>query len=447
MRMVTREIAQYVERQNLESLGADVRHEAGRALVNFFACAIGASHHETVEAALAAVKPFAGAAQSPVFGRRDRLDALNAAMVNGTSSHVFDFDDTLLSCSVHPTGPVAAAQLALLGHRSTSGADFLLAFVLGVEVEARIAQAVHARHYGAGWHITGTVGVIGAAVACGRMLGLDVDRLVNAIAIASTQSSGIRAAFGSMCKPFHVGHAAQSGLLAALMAEQGFTGSPQPLEGPRGFAEVLGLGSGLDDVPGQLGHGFALMANSYKPYACGVVLHPIIDGCVAVREAGRFAPSQVERIDLQVNASVLDLTGKPEPRTGLEGKFSVYHAASVALARGDGNEDEFSDAAVQDPTVLSLRKRVAPVVSADVRKDAAIVQVTLKDGTVHAHTVTHATGSIENPMTDAQLVQKFRKLAGFALSDGAMDRLAAKCWSLDTLPQAGVMNDAAVTDL
>jgi len=447
MRMVTQEIAQYVASQNPGCLTADVRHEAGRALLNFFGCAIGASRHATIEAALAAVKPFAGAAQSPVFGRRDRLDALNAAMVNGTSSHVFDFDDTLLSCSLHPSGPVAAAQLALLGHRPASGADFVLAFVLGVEVEARIAEAIHARHFPAGWHTTGTVGVIGAAVACGRMLGLDAARLVNAIAIASTQASGIRAAFGSMCKPFHVGHAAQSGLTAALMAERGFTGSPQALQGPRGFAEVLGLGSSLDAVPDQLGNGFALMSNSSKPYACGLVLHPVIDGCIAVREASRFLPSQVERVDIQVDPSVLDLTGKEDPRTGLEGKFSVYHAAAVALLRGDGNEDEFSDAIVRDSTVASLRKRVVPVASPEIAKDAAVVRVTLKDGTVHAHTVFHATGSIDFPMSDAQIVRKFRKLSGSALSEAAMDRLALKCCSLETLPQAGALNDDAMADL
>jgi 2-methylcitrate dehydratase PrpD len=444
MTKVTQQVAEYVTAQRDGDLNPAVRHEAGRALLNFFACAIGASGHATVDAALAAVQPFSGPPQAPVYGRRDRLDALNAALVNGTSSHVFDFDDTLLSCAVHPTGPVAAAQLALLGQRPVSGAEFVLAFVLGVEVEARIAEAIYARHYAAGWHITGTVGVLGAAVACGRMLGLEADKLAYALAIASTQASGIRAAFGSMCKPFHVGHAAQCGLMAALLAERGFTGSPQALEGSRGFAEVLGCGASLDDVPHSLGDDFALLRNSYKPYACGVVLHPIIDGCVALRESGT---SKVARIDLMVNPLVLELTGKKEPQTGLEAKFSVYHAASVALLRGDGNEDEFSDAAVRDPAVIALRGKVFPEVVSSVAKDAAHVKITLTDGTVREHFVAHATGSIENPMNDRQLVQKFKRLAAPALSATAMDRLMDLCWTLDTLPQAAVLNDAAMGDI
>jgi 2-methylcitrate dehydratase PrpD len=444
MRMVTQEIANYVVAKRPGQLDQAVRHEAGRALLNFFGCAIGASRHATVEAALAAVQPFAGPPQAPIFGRVDRVDSLNAALVNGTSSHVFDFDDTLLSCAVHPSGPVAAAQLGLLGHRPVSGAEFVLAFVLGVEVEAAIAEAIHTKHYGAGWHITGTVGVLGAAVACGHMLGLDAEKLVHALGIASTQASGIRAAFGSMCKPFHVGHAAQCGLMAALMAERGFTGSSQALEGPRGFGEVLGGGSSLDDVPSILGKHYALLRNSYKPYACGVVLHPIIDGCVALQRAGGIDASRVARIDLKVNPLVLELTGKKTPATGLEAKFSVYHAAAVALARGDGNEDEFSDEAVRDATVLALRERVVPEVVGGIGKDEAFVCITLPDGTSREHHVAHATGSIENPMTDQQLVQKFRRLSGFALSGERMDRLAELCWTLDEQPLATALNEAAV---
>jgi 2-methylcitrate dehydratase PrpD len=446
MSKVTQGIAQYVSDQRADQLDPAVRHEASRAVLNFFACAIGASRHATVEAVLSAAQPFAGPPQTPIYGRRERLDALNAALVNGTSSHVFDFDDTILSCAFHPTGPIAAAQLALLGHRPASGSEFVLSFVLGVEVATRIAEAIYTRHFAAGWHMTGTAGTLGATIACGRMLGLGPDKLVHALGIASSQASGIRAAFGSMCKPFHVGHAAQCGLMAALLAERGFTGSPQALEGPRGFAEVLGCGASLDDVPRSLGDGFALMRNSYKPYACGLVLHPVIDGCIALREAGATSASQVARIDLKVNPIVLELTAKQKPRTGLEAKFSVYHAAAVALVRGDGNEGEFSDDAVRDATVMALRERVVPEAIESVAKDEAYVRVTLNDGTVREHHVLHATGSIENPMTDQQLVQKFRRLANPALSNAAMDRLIELCWTLDRLPQAAALNDAAVGD-
>ena len=446
MTEITRAIAQYAATTSIDALDAAVRHEAGRAFLNFFGCAIGASDHETVDSMTLALAPFSGPAQAPVFGRSLKLDPLNAALVNGTSSHVFDFDDTLLSCAVHPTGPVAAAQLALTAHRPVSGADLLLAFVLGVEIEARIAEAIYDRHYEAGWHITGTVGVIGAAAACGRLLGLSPDRLTHALGIAATQASGIRAMFGSMCKPFHVGHAAQGGLVAALLAERGFTSSPQSLEGRRGFAEILGGGADLAAVPGRLGDGFALMQNSYKSYACGVVLHPIIDCCVALRDMVGPGAAEVDRIELRVNPMVLELTGNKEPRTGLEGKFSVYHAAAVALARGDGGEPEFADSAVCDPAVAALRERVRPVVDPAIGKDAARACITLRNGETREHHVPHASGSLDNPLSDDQLVQKFRRLAGPKLSAQRIDRLIAMCGRLDALPEATQLGETALGD-
>ncbi|MDA8048400.1 MAG: MmgE/PrpD family protein [Rhodospirillales bacterium] len=440
---IARAIAAYVSSRRPEEFAPAVRHETARALINFFACAIGASRHATVDAALAAVQPFAGPPQAPVFGRRERLDALNAALVNGTSSHVFDFDDTLLSCAVHPTGPVVAAQLALLGQRPQSGADFMLAFVLGVEVEAGIAEAIHAPHYAAGWHITGTVGVLGAAAACGRMLGLGPEKLAHALGIAATQARGLRAAFGSMCKPFHVGHAAQGGLLAALLAERGFTAGAEMLEGRRGFAEILGCGASLAEVPERLGQPFALLRNSYKPYACGVVLHPVIDGCLVLRESRISDPSQIARIALEVHPLVLELTGRKVPQTGLEAKFSVYHAAAVAFVRGAGNEEEFSDAAARDQATLALRARVSPEAVASLGKDEACVRVTVQDGSTSEHHVAHASGSIANPMSDAALVRKLGRLAAPALSSAAIDRLVALCRTLETVPAAAALNDAA----
>ncbi len=440
---VTRAIAEYMVNTPAAVLDAGVCREAKRAYLNFFACAIGASQHETIDAMLAAVLPFSGKPEAPVFGRRIRLDALNAALVNGTSSHVFDFDDTILSCTLHPTGPVAAAQLALAAHRPVSGADLLLAFVLGVEIETRIAQAIHERHYPAGWHITGTVGVLGAAAACGRMLGLSVEQMTYALGTAATQASGLRAMFGSMGKPFHVGHAARGGLLAALLAERNFTSSSQGLEGRRGFAEILGCGLSLDQVPRQLGQGFALMTNSYKPYACGVVLHPVIDACLSLRDFVGPSPDRIERIELRVHPLVIELTGNMEPRTGLEGKFSVYHAAAAAFVRGDGGEEEFEDRAVQDGKIQSLRRLVVPLPDPDITPDETRIRVVLRNGEAAEHHVAHASGSIDNPMSDAQLENKLRRLASRSLPVDAIDRLIEQCWTIDVLAQAQSLVDAS----
>src|SRR5258708_15613809 len=223
------------------------------------------------------------------------MDILHASLLNGISSHMFDFDDTHLKTVIHPSGPVASALLALAEYRPMSGADFLHAFILGVEVECRIGNAVYPSHYDIGWHITGTAGVFGAAAAAGRLLGLSEQQHVWALGIAATQASGLREMFGSMCKPLHVGLAARNGLQAALLARQDFTSAAQPIEGRRGFANVLATERDLTKITDRLGETWELEANSYKPFACGVVVHPIIDACLQLRAAEGLAPPPPER--------------------------------------------------------------------------------------------------------------------------------------------------------
>ena len=312
-------LARFVARSEGSDLPEGVRHEARRALLNWLGCAIGASGHETLERAIAAFGPFSGPPQCTVLGRSERFDALHAALLNGTSSHTFDFDDTHLRTIIHPTGPVASALLALAEHRPVAGEAFIHAFVLGTEVECRIGNAVYPSHYDVGWHITGTAGVFGAAAACGRLLGLNEQQLVWALGAAATQASGLREMFGSMCKPLHVGLAARNGLAAALLAREGFTSSAQPIEGRRGFAHVLAAESDLSRITERLGETWELETNSYKPFACGVVIHPAIDGCLQLRAEHDLTAQVIEAIELNVHPLVLELTGKKSPASGLEG--------------------------------------------------------------------------------------------------------------------------------
>ncbi|HZI82475.1 MAG TPA: MmgE/PrpD family protein, partial [Casimicrobiaceae bacterium] len=303
-------LARFVTAADARGLPARVRHEAKRALLNWLGCAIGAARHETVEHAIAAFAPFAGPPQATVLGRRERFDILHVALLNGTASHTFDFDDTHLKTIIHPTGPVASALLALAEHAPVGGGDFIHAFVLGTEVECRIGNAVYPSHYDVGWHITGTAGVFGAAAAAGRLLGLSERQLVWALGIAATQASGLREMFGSMCKPLHVGLAARNGLAAALLARQDFTSSAEAIEGRRGFANVLATERDFSRITEGLGETWELDANSYKPFACGVVVHPAIDGCLQLRAEHRLAPPAIEAIELRVHPLVLELTGK-----------------------------------------------------------------------------------------------------------------------------------------
>lgn len=435
---VTKTLAQYVVDSRYEDIPKDVRHEAARALLNLCGCSIGGAAHATVENALGAVRPFAGPAQASILGRSEKLDILNAALLNGISSHVLDFDDTHVE-AIHPSAPVWPALLALAEWKGVSGADVIHAFVIGVEVECRIGIAVVPDHYDVGWHITGTVGVLGAAAAAGKILGLDQQRMAWALGIAATQASGLREMFGSMCKCLHPGRAAQNGLHAALLAANGFTSSEQAIEAPRGFGHVLSTRFDPAPIVAPWGKSFELMRNMYKPFACGLVVHGAIDGCMQLRSEYALTPDMVERIDLKVGKIVLELTGKIEPRTGLEGKFSVYHATAAALCQGAGGESQFSDTCVNDPVVAGLRRRVHATVDESLSWAQAQVTVTLKDGRKLERMVKHPVGSLEHPMSDRDLEAKFVDLTDGILDRHRQNNLIELCWDLEHLPDAGVI--------
>ena len=406
-------------------------------MLNWIGCAVGASAHATVERELAALLPFAGPAQASILGRSERIDILNAALTNGTSSHTFDFDDTHLRTVIHPAGPVASALLALSEFQPCSGADFLHALAIGVDVECRIGNAVYPSHYDVGWHITGTTGVFGAAAACGRMLGLTEEQLVWALGIAATTACGLREMFGSMCKPLHVGWAAKSGLTAALLAQRDFTSSEHGIEGRRAFANVLATERNYAEITDELGGRWELSRNTYKPFACGIVVHPTIDGCIALKQEHRLRTEDIAAIGLGVHPLVLELTGKREPKVGLEGKFSVFHCAAVAIVDGAGGVAQFSDARVRDAEVVALRNRVNAAVDPSLAEDQAVVTIVLRDGRTLTKRVEHAIGSLDHPMTDVDLERKLHGLCDEILGAQRADELVAACWDLDESPNAG----------
>lgn len=429
----TRLLARYGVASRFDTLPAPVVHEAKRALLNWAGCAIGASAHPTVEIAWKALRPFAGAAQATLLGRCERTDILHAALVNGISSHVLDFDDTHPDTLVHPSGPVASAVLALAELRSASGRDLINAFVAGVEVECRIARAVLPAHYDIGWHITATAGVFGAAAASARLLGLDEERTTWALGLAATQAAGIREMFGSMAKSLHPGRAAQNGLAAGLMAEAGFTSAESAIEGKRGFANVLSTTVDLAKCVDALGQRYDLLGNTYKPFACGLVIHPAIDACMYFRNQKGVRAADVARIDLTVHPMTLELTGKKTPRTGLEGKFSVFHSAAVALIDGAGGEAQYADARVNAADVVALRSKVQAVADAGMALDAVHAVVTLTNGAQHAVSIAHCVGSQQQPMTDAQLDAKFRAQCDAVLGAARSATALAQWRSIDTL--------------
>ena len=424
----TQTLARFVADAHLADIPPATRHEGKRALLNWLGCAIGGAHDETVERALAAIDPFSGPRTASLIGRSEKLDPLNAALVNGLGSNILDYDDTHMKTVIHPTVPVAAAVFALGEHRRSTGAQVLEAFILGVEVECRVGNAVSPEHYSLGWHITSTCGVIGAAAAAGRLLDLDAARMTWALGIAATQAAGLTSTMGSMSKSYNMGHAAKSGLIAALLAESGFTSSERGLEAPRGFAHVLSTTVNLAELTGNLGKTWELTWNAYKPFPCGIVLHAAIDGCVELRNEYRLTPDAIDRVETRLPPLALELAGKPAPTTGLEGKLSVYHAVACALLYGKAGVGEFTDECVRRPEVLALRGKVTSTPDATLDKAAAHLRIVLKDGRILERDIPHAIGSLEKPMSDRDLEAKFRDLASGRFDS---DRVLAAMWSLD----------------
>ncbi len=440
---VTRMLAEFVATHPSGGWDAGVEKEAHRTFLNWLGCAIGASGHATVEAALAAVQELAPAPQATILGRRERVDMGSAALLNGITSHTFDFDDTHLRTIIHPAGPVASAALALAEHRAATGRELVDAIVVGVDVACRIGNAIYPDHYDRGWHITGSTGMLGAAAACARLMKLDAGSAAMALGIAASQPIGVREQFGTMTKPFHPGGAARAGLVSALLAKHGYTASARALEAPRGLLQTYSVKCDWREIGDALGRRFEIAANTYKPFACGIVIHPSIDGCVQLRNAHQLRAEDIERIELRVHSLVLELTGRTTPRTGLEGKFSVYHACAAGIVFGGAGEAEFSDQVVARPDVVALRDRVVATADDSIAEEAADVTVICRDGRKLHRFVAHAIGSLEHPMTDADLERKFRGLVEPVLGEERASELVGLTAVLGSQASVATLTAAA----
>jgi 2-methylcitrate dehydratase PrpD len=426
---ITQILAQFVANHPSRGWSDAVDHEAHRTFFNWFGCAVGAAHHESAEAALAAVNLLQPSQQASVLGRSDKVDMASAALINGITSHTFDFDDTHLKTIIHPAGPVASAALALAEHRGATGRDVIDALVIGIDVSCRVGNTMYPDHYDRGWHITGSTGTLGAAAACARLLGLDVNQTAMALGIAASQPIGMREQFGTMTKPLHPGAAARAGLMSALLASQGFTASPRAIEAPRGMIQTISTKYDWNEITHELGQRFEISFNTYKPFACGIVIHPSIDACAQLRARGITA-DQVERIELKVHSLVLELTGKKEPADGLQGKFSVYHGCACGLIFGKAGEPEYADDIVNRADMVALRRKVVATVDNSIDEASADVTAVLKDGQrVHVF-VEHAIGSLQNPMQDAMLEGKFSAMTDPVIGVGNTKALMAACWNL-----------------
>jgi 2-methylcitrate dehydratase PrpD len=396
-------------RLTVDDLPDDARTVASQCILDWFACALAGASDPLVRILHDEFADYEG--PCTVVGCARRMPAMQAALVNGAAGHALDFDDAHLKMGGHPTAPLLPAAWALAEEIDASGAQLISAFVTGFEVESRLGLAIGREHYAKGWHQTSTIGVFGAAAAAARLLGLDAGCFAHAIGIAASQSSGLKANFGTMTKPFHAGHAAERGLLAARLAARGFTANPDALSANQGLAQAAGGGRLRVDRVRRHHDDWLVHETLFKYHASCYLTHAAIDGVARLVTAASSPAGHIRAIRLEVNPPILDVCGIEHPATGLECKFSLRATAALAaLGRDTADPSTFADATAADPEVCAL----IDVVQVDTDPALTNTQIRVTVTTVDDESSTFADSGV--PLTDLALQTRLlhRKFAALA---------------------------------
>ena len=380
----TRSLARFIAESRWEEVPAAIRHEGKRGILNALGCILAGRDDPAVELVR-------------------RVFPEDEALIDAAAATAHDYDDTHLPSVIHATPPVAAAVFSLARKHTTSGAELLHAFILGVETSCRMGSAVMPGHYERGWHITSTCGVFGAAAAASRLLHLNESQIASALGIAATQAAGLVEVLGSMARVLNAGFAARNGIGAARLAREGFEGPRAPIEGMRGFVNVFGGSRRLDRLTDALGVRWEMLNIQLKPYPAGVVLHALIDACLEQRDRLR----QASRIVVELHPLAIERTDRAEPRNAIEARLSAQHAVAVSLLHGVAGLAQFSDAAALDADVRRMRQRVGVAPDPTLDKMAARIRTDTISLDAPA----------SRPMDDARLEAKLRSLAGARASD------------------------------
>ena len=438
---VTRPLARHLARATFEALPRAVRHEAARAVVNWLACTVGGCRETVVDRALATVRDFAGREQACVIGRGERLDVVNAALVNTVSNFAQAFNDTHLASVAHPSGPVGAALFALAERQKVSGAAFLLAMVQGMEVTCRVGLMLKAppAQCHDGLSTLGFTSAVGVAAAAGKLLGLDEQQLVWALGLGAVQAAGVRAGQGSMAQKLVSGAAARNGLTAALLAARDFTCAEHAIEGTNGLADVFACPANPAALAAGLGERYEFMDNAYKPYPCGVYINPVIDACLELAARDDIDVRGIAVLRARVHPVVVQQMNRPDPPDQQAALLSTQHWAAVALLRRAAGPAQAGEDVVQDDAVAALRRRVRLDADEAIGLESAIVTAEFTGGRSVAVDVAHCRGSAARPMTDAELEQKFRDQAQGILPLATVAAMTGAVWNLAACDDVGAL--------
>lgn len=434
-------LAEFTVKARLEDCPPGAMEQVRRAALDSLGVILAGAAEPVARAVREVVRAEGGTALCTVLGTPLRTSPTWAALANGVAGHAHDFDDTNFALMGHPSVPLLAATLALGEAHPTDGRALALAYVVGFEVGTTVGTALNPAHYTRGWHATATVGTLGCAAAAARMLDLDVPQARHALGIAASLASGVKENFGSMTKPFHAGHAARNGVLAALLARAGQTASDTALDGKQGLAAASGASHPLDEAVDAIGRTWQLVTSgiAVKPYPSCALTHAAIDALVELRRRHGLRPEQIVGVEVGVNRVTPDVLVHAAPRTALERKFSMQFCAASALAEGRVDLASFEDGPVKSPAVRALMARVAMVVDPGLPDELeqhawARVAVRLDDGRVLATQPQGAQGHQSRPLSAEALRDKFVACASRAIPrDQALD-LAAELGHLEDIP-------------
>ena len=449
----TRDIARWVARFSIEEAPPEVRTAARAALLDTTGVILAGAPEPVTQMVASVVAEDGARPVANQLGGTLRTSPEGAALVNGTSGHALDYDDVNLSVRGHPSIAVLPAALAAAQTAGASGRALLEAYVAGVEVMAKLGQAMGPAHYRAGWHATSTLGTVAAAAAAGKLLGLDAPQLTHALAIAVSEASGCQQNFGTMTKPFHPGHAARCGVHAARLAAKGMTADPTAIEGPVGFFAVFSFGAAHPNGIGEsLGRPFDFVSAglSVKKYPCCFATHRAADGLLDLAAEHGVRPEHVEAVTVSVPVGGRQPLIHDRPETGLEGKFSMPYVMAAAILDGRLVLDSFTDAAVQRPEAQALLRKVTTVedqTMADAWNPTAqgsVVVTVRASGRELTRRVDHPRGSREVPLRHDELVAKFRDCARRVLEPAAVERALTLLESIETVPDINTLVDALV---
>lgn len=428
---LTREVAEFIVKTRSEDIPNQVIQAAKKSILDGLGLAVAARKAETYSIASGFVRslgaPTSGAATE--WGSDDKFAPSLAAFVNGVGIHADDYDDTQLAVSAdrvyglltHPTAPALPPALAIAETRGLGGRDLLLGYLVGVEVESKVAEAIHPRHYQHGFHATGTCGAIGSGAAASKLMGFDEEKTAVTLGLSASQAAGLRENFGTMTKPFHAGRAASAGVVAAEFVDKGWTASSNILEADRGFFRAAGGGFDIDLISGQLGNPWTFDSPgvSIKPHPCGSLTHPGMTEMLRLIESHDIRPEDVRKVSVGTNSNMPNALIHHRPVNSLQAKFSFEFCMAILLLERRAGLREFTDETVLRDDVQQLLRKVdfgvhQEAENAGYDKMTTIIDIEMNDGSVISGRADFGKGSPMNPMSYDEVAEKFMECVEFA---------------------------------